>query len=366
MTMKIDGLETSVYKIPTEAPESDGTLTWTATTVVVVEPSAGGMKGLGFTYGTAACATLIQDLLREVVLGRDLMDVPGIWSGMVAAIRNQGRPGVSSMAIAAVDTALWDLKARLFDQPLCQLFGKVRDVVPIYGSGGFTSYSEEELAEQLGRWVHEDGMDKVKMKIGMNWGSEEEPDVQRVTEARKAIGSDAELFVDANGAYSRKQAVRVARALSAEGVTWFEEPVSSDDMQGLREIRDLVDIDIAAGEYGYDVYYFERMLAAGAVDVLQVDASRCAGFTEWFRAASVAAAHAVDVSAHTAQSLHVHPAAGTPNLRHIEYFHDHARVDRLLFDGVLDPTDGDLRPDLSRPGIGLELKRKDADAFRTR
>jgi len=149
-------------------------------------------------------------------------------------------------------------------------------------------------------------------------------------------------------------------------VVWFEEPVSSDDLEGLREIRDLVDIDVAAGEYGYDLPFFERMLRAGAVDCLQADVSRCAGITEWLRVANLAAAHGLEISGHTAQCLHAHPACAVPNLRHVEYFADHARVDRLLFDGVLDPAGGVLRPDPSRPGLGLELKRSDAEAYRNR
>src|SRR5207247_5705952 len=199
-----------------------------------------------------------------------------------------GRPGLASMAIAALDSALWDLKAKLLEQPVARLIGTFREEVPVYGSGGFTSFSDERLAEQLDGWVHGQGILRVKIKIGEAWGSREERDLERVALAHKSIGDRAELFVDANGAYTRKQAVRVARALSSEGVTWFEEPVSSDDLEGLREIRDLIDVDVAAGEYGYDLYYFERMLSAGAVDCLQVDASRCAGITDWLRACAVA------------------------------------------------------------------------------
>src|SRR5439155_3328198 len=241
--MTVERLDVSVYRVPTEEPESDGTLTWDSTTVVVAEPYAEGIIGLGFTYGPAACATLIEEKLRDVVVGRDPMDTAAAWEAMVRSIRNVGRPGVASMAIAAVDTALWDLKARVLRQPLARLIGMFREEVPLYGSGGFTSYSDERLAEQLGGWVHDRGISRVKIKIGEDWGSREERDLERVALARKAIGDRAELFVDANGGYTRKQAVRMARALSAEGVTWFEEPVSSDDLEGLREIRYLIDID---------------------------------------------------------------------------------------------------------------------------
>jgi L-alanine-DL-glutamate epimerase-like enolase superfamily enzyme len=359
---RVERLQVDVYHVPTEEPEADGTLTWDHTTVVTVRAQAVGSTGLGFTYGSAACAPFIGELLEPVVVGRDPMDVPGAWTGMVKAIRNQGRPGIASMAISAVDTALWDLKARLLGQPLARLLGLVRDEVPVYGSGGFTSLGDDQLVEQLSGWAKRDRIPRVKMKIGTGWGAEERRDLERVALAREALGDRVELYVDANGAYTRKQAVRVGRALAAQRVTWFEEPVSSDDLDGLREVRDRCEQDVTAGEYGYDLAYFERMVAAGAVDCLQVDISRCGGITEWFRAAAAAAARNLEVSAHCAQSLTAHPAAATPNLRHLEYFADHARVDRLLFDGVLDPAGGVLRPDLDRPGAGLELK-PDAERF---
>jgi len=358
--MKIEGLDVSVFTVPTEEPESDGTLDWAETTVVVVEPLAGGIRGLGFTYGAAACAPLIRDVLEGAVVGSEAMDVPGAWSAMVKAIRNQGRPGIASMAIAAVDTALWDLKARLLDVSLAGLLGTVRSAVPIYGSGGFTSCSTPRLIQQLAGWVHDDGIPNVKMKVGREPGE----DAARVHAVRDAIGPDAELMVDANGAYTAKQAVRLGRSFVEQDVSWFEEPVSSDDLAGLRTVRDLIDIDVAAGEYGYDLAYFEAMAASGGVDVLQADVSRCAGITEWLRVAAVAAAHGLEVSTHCAQSLHAHPACAIPNLAHAEYFHDHARVDRLLFDGVLEPRDGMLTPDLTGRGIGLELKRSDAEHYR--
>lgn len=359
----ISKVDVSTFTVPLDAPESDGTLTWDSTTVVVVEAAAAGERGLGFTYGPAACATLIRDTLALQVTGVDVMDVPAAWGAMVRSIRNMGRPGIASMAIAAVDTSLWDLKAKLLGLPLARLLGAVRDRVSVYGSGGFTSWTEGQLADQLGSWVHKDGIPAVKMKIGTDWGTDERRDLERVATAREAIGAEAELYVDANGAYALKQALRLCDALMEAGVSWFEEPVSSDDLDGLRRIRHAAGIDIAAGEYGYDLVYFSRMCRAEAVDVLQIDISRCAGVTEWLRAAAVAAAHGLQVSGHTAQSLHAPVACAVQNVRHLEYFRDHAQVDRLLFDGVLDPTGGFLTPDPSRPGFGLELKRADAERY---
>jgi L-alanine-DL-glutamate epimerase-like enolase superfamily enzyme len=283
---------------------------------------------------------------------------------MVVAIRNLGRPGIVSMAIAAVDLALWDLKARCAAMPLYRLLGAVRTAVPVYGSGGFTSLTDDQLTRQLGGWVHDDGIPRVKMKIGTSWGADPERDLHRVALVRRVIGDDVELYVDANGGYTRKQSVRLARPLASLGVTWFEEPVSSDDLAGLHEVRGQTRLDVAAGEYGYDLVYFQRMCAAGAIDVLQADVSRCAGITEWLRAADVAAAHGLDLSGHCGPSLHVHPACTIQRLRHLEYFADHARADRVLFDGVLDPSGGMLTPAPDRPGLGLDLKRADAEPYR--
>jgi L-alanine-DL-glutamate epimerase-like enolase superfamily enzyme len=356
----IEEMKVSAFKIPTDARESDGTLAWDSTTLVLVEAEAGDKKGIGYSYADTATATLIKDLLIGVVRGRDAMSVPGHWMAMVQAIRNLGRPGIVSMAIAAVDAALWDLKAHLLDLPLVNLLGAVRDGVPIYGSGGFTSYSIDELQRQLSGWS-DAGISRVKMKIGRD----PEQDIARVCAARDAIGSDTELFVDANGAYSRKQALSMAEAFADFGVSWFEEPVSSDDLIGLRLLRDRAPpgMAIAAGEYGYDLHYFQRMLEAGAVDVLQADATRCAGITDFLKVNALCEARDMPLSSHCAPMLHLHPCCACASVRHMEYFYDHVRIATMLFDGVPAVADGKLYPDPSRPGLGLEFKNADAQRY---
>jgi L-alanine-DL-glutamate epimerase-like enolase superfamily enzyme len=357
----IQSLRVSAYRVPTDFPESDGTLEWNATTLVLVEASAGGHVGLGFSYADGATALLASATLRPVVEGRDAMDVGGAWTAMVSAIRNLGRPGIASMAISAVDNCLWDLKAKILGVSLAALLGAVRESVPVYGSGGFTSYPLPRLQEQLAGWVGE-GISAVKMKVGR----EPEWDVVRVRAAREAIGPRAELFVDANGAYSRKAALAFAAAFAESGASWFEEPVPSDDLEGLRLIRDWAPpgVDVAAGEYGYTALYFRRMLEAGAVDVLQADATRCSGITGFLRAAALCDAFGIPLSAHCAPSIHAHAGCAALSLRHIEFFHDHVRIERMLFDGALEPIRGRLVPDRSRPGLGLEWKRADAERFR--
>lgn len=358
----IKAIDVSAYTIPTDAPEADGTYAWDRTALVVVKADAGGKHGLGYGYADTATAHLIHELLAGVVRGRDALAVPAAWQAMVHSIRNLGRPGICSMAIAAVDSCLWDLKARLLGVPLVTLLGAAYEGAPIYGSGGFTSYSTAQLQEQLGGWVAR-GIPRVKMKIGAH----PDQDLDRVRAARQAIGPGAELFVDANGAYSRKQALGFAESFTEFGVSWFEEPVSADDLAGLRLLRDRAPagMEIAAGEYGYDLGYFRRMLEAEAVDVLQADATRCAGITGFLQVGALCQARSLQLSAHCAPSLHVHPACALIPFRHLEYFHDHARIEHMLFDGALTPVQGVLRPDRSRPGLGLELKRADAERYRT-
>ena len=356
----VQRIEVSAYKVPTDFPESDGTLEWSDTIIVVVEAHGGGKRGLGYTFADSATARLIKDKLSPLVTGANAMNVQGSWHEMVRHVRNLGRQGIAAMAISAVDVALWDLKARLLNLPLTTLFGEMRDEIAVYGSGGFTSYSLQQLQNQLGKWAAE-GMRMVKMKVG----TDPHQDPERVRAAREAIGNDAELFVDANGAYRRKQAVLQAERFAALGVHWFEEPVSSDDLEGLRLLRDRAPagMDIAAGEYGYDLVYFRRMLDAGAVDVLQADATRCGGFTGFLSVGALCQSRSMLLSAHTAPSLHAHPCCALVAVCHVEYFHDHTRIEQMFFDGALTAQRGYLRPDLSRPGMGIEFKRADAEEY---
>ncbi len=356
----IERIEPRLFRIPTETPESDGTLDWDATTMLLVTARAGGAEGIGYSYTGDGAAEVASRQLADAVHGVDAMDPPRAWAAMVRAVRNLGWPGLAACSISAVDAALWDLKAKLLDVPLVVLLGAERLSVPIYGSGGFTDFNDARLRDQLGGWVERDGCRAVKMKVG----SEPERDTERVRQARSAIG-DAELYVDANGALSRKQALAYAEIWQDFGVTWFEEPVSSDDMEGLCLIRDRAPagMDIAAGEYGYQPFYFRHMMEVGAVDVIQADATRCGGVTGFLRAGALADAFMLPFSTHTAPSLHLPLACASPRMKTMEWFYDHVRIERMFFEGAPVPSDGALSPDLSEPGFGLRFKAADAEAF---
>jgi len=357
---KISGTSVRVYTVPTDAPEADGTFSWTATTMVLVELAVGETCGIGYTYADAATAKVAEHLLKSIVSSADPFQHPALWTKMQMAVRNLGNRGIAAMAISAIDVALWDLRAKLLNVSLLQLLGAARQSIPAYGSGGFTSYDDAQLQTQLAGWA-ERGFRYVKMKIGTH----PKDDPRRVRIARKAIGDAVDLFVDANGAYTVKQAIHLAQIFHESNVTWFEEPVSSDDLSGLHFVRSHVPapMEVAAGEYGYTVPYFEHMLSAKSVDVQQADATRAQGITGFLGAAALCDAHQIALSAHCAPSIHMHACCAVPRARHLEFFHDHARVERIFFDGFCEPRDGHMFPDLSRAGLGLELKQKDISQY---
>jgi L-alanine-DL-glutamate epimerase-like enolase superfamily enzyme len=348
----VTGLETAIYRFPTPQPEADGTLEWDATIAVAVTLHAGGQTGLGWTYSSAAAAHVINDKLVDAITGREASDIAGGWSAMHRACRNLGTRGLVMQAISAVDIAWWDLKARLLHVPLTALMGQVRTDVPIYGSGGFTTLSDEQLADQVAQWQAA-GCTAMKIKIGEAWGARIDRDLARVQQLRAAAGPGTELMVDANGAYSTGQARRVGAELDDLGVTWFEEPVSSDDTTGLAVLRTTLRCDIAAGEYAADLYEIGHLIPV--VDCLQLDATRCGGYTGWLRGAALAQAHNLDVSGHCAPALHAPVAAAIPNFRHLEWFADHARLEPLLVDGAPTPADGVTHHNQDQPGHGMRI-----------
>lgn len=359
--LSVEGLEVAAFTIPTESPESDGTIEWNSTTLVLVEIKAAGITGTGYTYATASTADFIERSLKSLVIGKNPFHIPEITDWLIRQIRNNGTCGIGMMAVSAVDNALWDLKGKLQGLPLALLLGMAKKQMLIYGSGGFTSYSGKQLEQQLGGWADK-GIRYVKMKIGR----EPEKDPARVKIAQNAIESKAGLFVDANGAYSAKQALEKAAAFSESGVSWFEEPVPSSDLSGLHFIRNHAPagMNITAGEYGFNLPYFQKMLSAGTVDVLQADATRCGGISGFLKAGYLCEAFQIPFSSHCAPSLHLHAALSLPSFFIAEYFFDHVRIENMLFEGAPAPEDGFLKPDLIKPGLGLRFLPKEAAKFK--
>lgn len=356
----IEKISAEAFRVPTESLESDGTLEWGATVMVLVTISACGNEGIGYSYTGRAAANVVEDRMAGELEGMDALATRACWHRMVHAVRNIGRTGIVSSAIAACDVALHDLKAKLLGVSVATLLGQRHDSVLLYGSGGFTSQTDEELATQLGGWA-EEGLQAVKMKVGRDPARDRE----RLRVAREAIGPDVQLFIDANGAFTSREALSFAEFAAGFDVTWFEEPVPQSHLEGLRFVRERLPtgMELSAGEYAWKLADFRQLLDARAVDVLQADATRSAGFTEFLMADALAAAHELPLSSHTAPALHLPVASAALQFRNIEWFVDHVRIERMFFDGAPVPKDGRIAPDLTRPGLGLELKRTDAERY---
>ena len=355
---RVSEVQVHAYRIPTDAPESDGTLEWDSSTIVVVEVEAEGECGLGYTYGDTSVAAFIDSKLRPAIYGADAMRPGAAWTQMQRESRNAGRPGVGAMAISAVDIALWDLKARLLGLCLADALPRFHAAAPVYGSGGFTSYSTAQLTEQLHGWMEAE-LPRVKIKVGRDPSR----DPARLALCREVIGDEVELMVDANGAFSPKQALDWAAVYADYAVSYLEEPVSSEDRAGLALVREQgpAGMAIAAGEYEWDLPRLADL--AGSVDILQADVTRVGGITNMLRADGVCKALQRPFSAHCAPAISAHVCCAMETVEHLEYFHDHVRIERMLFEGTLDPEGGALEPDRSRPGLGLELKHEEAERW---
>jgi L-alanine-DL-glutamate epimerase-like enolase superfamily enzyme len=357
----IEAVAATAYEIPTATEqEADGTLVWGSTTVVVVEVRADGLTGLGYTYCDPAAAQVVEGKLAEVVKGADALMPARCWAQMQVQARQLGHAGIAAMAISAVDVALWDLKAKLLALCLADALPRFRESVPIYGSGGFCNYNEQELREQVRQWS-EAGFNSMKIKVGRD----KLADPARVELVQSVAGPDVEVMVDGNGAYTQQEALLWAERFRDQGVRYFEEPLSSENLDGLAEVRRRAPagVAIAAGEYGWNLAYFHQMLAAGAVHILQADVTRCGGVTNMLRVDGLCKARNLPFSAHCAPAISAHACCAMESVLHIEYFFDHYRIEGMLFDGTLDPSEGLLTPDRARAGLGLELKRDEAQRY---
>lgn len=312
------------------------------------------LEGLGVGDGGRAAQTLINESLKPILIGADPLFIEKLWDDMFWRVRGVGRKGLAFGAISAVDIALWDLKAKYFNVPLYKLLGAYTDTVPVYGSGGWTHFSADELVAEQAGYV-ERGMKSVKMKVGKDFGKSEKEDIERLAAVRDAVGDDVEILIDANNGYYAKQAIRMARAFEPYRVGWFEEPVLADDIEGLAAIAAAIDIPVATGEHEYSKFGFRELIARGGADIVQPDIGRVGGVTEWIKVANLAHAFNLPVAPHAFQLVHLHVTCATPNLRIVEYLGAAEEFDKLVYTEFPEPIDGMWSPYPDRPGLGLEL-----------
>ncbi|MCY3801101.1 MAG: mandelate racemase/muconate lactonizing enzyme family protein [Chloroflexi bacterium] len=354
--MKITQVRTSLVAVPRSRAVADATATKMGTgghCFVHVETDE-GVEGLGMSTASRAVREVIEHDLKPLLIGADPLHIEGLWQAMFWQVRGFGRKGVAIQALSAVDIALWDLKAKYLGLPLFKLLGPCRESTPIYGSGGWTSFTREELVEEQTGYV-ERGMRRVKMKVGMDFGSKTRQDLSRLRAVREAVGDDVEIYIDANNGYTAKQAIGLSPRFQEYDVGWLEEPVMADDIDGLARVARAIPIPVATGEHEYTKYGFKDLLVRGAADIAQPDVGRVGGVTEWMKVAQLADAFNIPVASHGYQLVHLHLACATPNMLVVEVLGTVEEADRILYKEFPVPSGPDWAPDPDKLGLGLEL-----------
>ena len=312
-----------------------------------------GHEGIGFSYSKRAGGPAQFAHAQEVapvLIGEDPNDIGKVWTKLVWAGASVGRSGVATQAIAAIDIALWDLKAKRAGLPLAKLIGASRDSVQTYNtSGGFLHTPIEEVMDNAARSLA-NGIGGIKLKVGQpDWRT----DIARVTAVREFLGDDVPLMVDANQQWDRPTANRMCRILEQFDLVWIEEPLDASDAEGHAILARNFDTSIATGEMLASVGEHVRLLEAGAVDILQPDAPRIGGITQFLKLAGLAEHHNVQLAPHFAMEIHLHLAAVYPLQTWVEHF------DWLdpLFDEHLETRDGRMHLS-ARPGLGFTLSEQ--------
>ena len=322
--------------------------------VYVIVKTDEGLEGLGTSEGGRPVKAVVDDSLRRVLVGEDPMNTERIWNRMFWTVRSGGRKGIAINAMSAVDIALWDLKAKALGLPLYKLLGAYSEATPVYGSGGWTNFTTEELVAEQMSYV-ERGFTRIKLKVGKDFGQAEEEDLRRLAAVRQAAGPDVEIYVDANNGYYARQAIRMSRAFEDYNVKWFEEPVLADDIEGLAAVSRATTIPVATGEHEWTKFGFKELMARGAADIVQPDIGRVGGVTEWIKVANMAQAFNLPVASHGYQEVHLHVACAIPNMMVVEYLGLLERRCRLFYKDFPEPRAGMWAPYPDRPGLGLEL-----------
>ncbi len=365
--MKITGVKVWVTRIPLASPVSISKKKITARdhTIVNVETDE-GITGLGYTWGygssliTGQC---IVDLLAPLIVGQDPLSTETLWERMFSSTTQVGRKGVMIRAISAVDIALWDIKGKAQGLPLYKLLGGSPRGIPVYASGGY--YRQGNALQEISNEMHsymEKGYQAVKMKIG---GIPFKDDLERVHVARKTVGDDVLLMLDANGAWDNSLvAVSACRAFGEFSPYWIEEPLPPDRYQASAKVAKEIDIPIAGGEQEYTRWGFAHLIQNNAVNVIQPNATVAGGITEWLKIASLASSLDIPLAPHANPYIHVHLAAASPNAMIIEYFEpdEKIKVINTLMEGLVEPRNGIIHPP-EQPGLGITLNEQARDKY---
>jgi len=354
---KISKIQVHLVSAPVTGGFSDATRQVEKVGFAVVRVTTDqGLEGLGITYhevGGEATKALIERNMTPRLIGRDPFETEVIWADMTSYLRGVGRKGLMFCALSAIDIALWDLKGKITGLPLYRLLGGTERRVPVYASGGWTSYSDEQLVEEITGMVRQ-GYRMVKFKVGVEGGRNLRRDVERVAKVREAVGPAIGIMLDANNCWDAATGVQFANRVRDLDIMWLEEPVPADDIPGLARFRQGTDIPLATGEHEYTKFGVRDLILNGAADVVQVDAARAGGYTEMLKIAALTQAWNLKFAPHAMENIHVHLVSAVPNALFLERLLMFEEITARVFKNVPVPQDGYITiPEL--PGLGLEL-----------
>ena len=357
MQHKIAKVDVHLVSYPVSGNFADATRTVETVGFTVVRITTDqGLEGIGITYhevGGEATVALIQRNMAPKLMGRDPFETEVLWQEFFGYLRGVGRKGLMYCALSAVDIALWDLKGKIIGMPLFRLLGGNKTEVPVYSSGGWTSYSDEELVEEMTGMVAQ-GYRMIKFKVGVEGGHNTRRDRERVRKVREAVGPDIKLLLDANNCWDAATAVQFANTIREYDILLFEEPVFADDIPGLARFKRGTDIPLATGEHEYTKFGARDLLMAGAADIVQIDGTRTGGFTEMLKIAALTQAWNVKFAPHAMENIHLHLVSAIPNAPFLERLFLFEDLTAHVFKDAPKPVGGMMTiPDL--PGLGLAL-----------
>ena len=317
-------------------------------TPIVRITDADGVTGTGYSYTIGTGGHSVMELLNRTLvpalIGREANEIERIWRDLFFLTHATTVGAITSIALAAIDTALWDLKARKAGLPLHLLAGGAQDAIPLYTTeGGWLHLSEQALVDDALR-AKADGFGGCKLKVGRPIHE----DVARISAVREAVGPGFEIFTDANQRFNVDEAIRRARAYEPLDIGWFEEPLTADDISGHTRLVNHTSIPIAVGESLYSHLHFREYLERHACSIVQVDVGRIGGITPWLKVAHMAEAFNIAVCPHFLMELHVSLCAAVPNARWVEYI---PQLDEITTEGMT-IRDGKAIPS-SHPGLGI-------------
>lgn len=316
-----------------------------------------GMEGFGITYhevGGEATKMMIEHDIAPKIIGRDPFETEVLWNEIMGYLRGVGRKGLMLCALSAVDIALWDLKGKIIGLPLYRMFGGTETKIPVYGSGGWTSYDDDELVAEMLK-LKDQGYSMIKFKVGVEGGHNTRRDLLRVRKVRDAVGSEMRLMLDANGCWDAATGAQFANQVKEYDIMFLEEPVFADDLPGLIKYKQSTDLPLATGEQEYTRYGARDLLINGAADIVQLEVTRAGGFTEMLKIGHLTQAFNVKFAPHAMENLHIHLVSAFNNALFLERLLIFEEIAANVYVDAPKPINGFMYIPENKPGLGLDL-----------